>query len=224
MTLARSTSLPRRRRRTLVLLVAMLLLAGRGGGILAQQATAPAGPSPGFIETVGGKTTRELPPPISYDVDGDGVLSAEELATAVRERYPKVIWPAAYAVPLEDLLAAIDASDQASWPIGSEFRVLEVPAVCAWFGAFLDAHGRGDRLQQPAALDQAMYVLGGARSFSADEWLGAVDAIRYATLGDASLVRAYVEDGPCQDEAWFETGPAATPVATPVSRTRVREG
>jgi hypothetical protein len=191
-----------------------------GARLSAQKAAAKADSSGAFIETVGGETTRELPPPITYDVDGDGVLNADELGTAVEERYPKIIWPEAYAVPLEDLLAAIDASDQASWPINSEFRVLEIPAVCAWFHAYLDAHERGNTLQQPAALDQAMYVLGGVRSLTAEESLGAVDAIRYATLGNAGLIEAYVEEGPCQNQSWFDDHPDATPVASPVSRVR----
>jgi hypothetical protein len=161
-----------------------------------------------------------VPPPVTHDADSDGVLDADELGTAVEERYPKIIWPEAYAVPLEDLLAAIEESEQASWPINSEFRVLEIPALCSWFYAYLDAYERGNTLQQPAALDQAMYVLGGVRSMTAEESLGAVDAIRYATLGDASLIEAYVEEYPCQDESWFDTGLDATPVASPVSRVR----
>ncbi len=64
-----------------------------------------------------------------------------------------------------------------------------------------------------------MYVLGGVRTMTPEESLGALDAIRYATLGDATRIRAYVDEGPCQDEAWFEVGPAATPVASPVRRT-----
>lgn len=196
------------------ILVMALLPVGPGmGRVIAQEATPTA--SGGFIETVGGLTMRELPSPIYYDTDGDGVLSADELATAVEERYPKVIWPEAHVVPLEDLLAAIDASEQESWEIGSEFRVLEIPTVCAWFHAYLGAYEGGDAFQQSAALDMATYSLGGTRTLSPEELLGAVDAIRYATLGDASLVEAYVEEGPCQDETWFEEG-AATPVASPV--------
>lgn len=199
-----------------VLSFALLFWAG-GGRVAAQEATAE--PSGAFIETVGGKTERELPAPIYYDMDGDGSLNAEELATAVEERYPKMIWPEAYVVPLEDLLAAVEASEQASWPIATEFRVLEIPAVCAWFEAYLDAYDSGNTLQQPAAIDQAMYVLGGVRSMTPEESLGAVDAIRYATLGDASRMEAYVAEGPCQDASWFDTGDA-TPVASPVSRVR----
>lgn len=200
------------------ILFALLIALSGAASTDAQDATETAEATGGFIETVGGKTERELPAPIFYDADGSGSLDADELATAVEDRYPKMIWPAAYAVSLDDLLAKIDASAQASWPIGSEFRVLEMPAVCAWFEVFLDAYDGGNTLQQPAALDQAMYVLGGVRSMSAEESLGAIDAIRYATLGDDTLIRAYVDEGPCQDEAWFETG--TTPVATPVSRVR----
>lgn len=200
-----------------VMLVAALLVFGADMQRLsAQDATAES--SSGFIETVGGKTERELPAPIYYDVDGDGSLNADELSTAVEERYPKMIWPETHVVPLDDLLAAIDASDQASWPIGAEFRVLEVPAVCAWFTAYLVTWEQGNTLQQPAALDQATYVLGGVRSMTPEESLGAVDAIRYATLGDASRIQEYVEKGPCQEDAWFET--TATPAASPVSRVR----
>jgi hypothetical protein len=201
---------------TLTALLAVILLLGSGAGrVVAQDATATAEATGAFIETVGGQTMRELPSPIYYDEDGNGMLDAGELATAVEERYPKVIWPVAHVVPLEDLLAAIEASEQAAWPISAEFRVLEIPAVCAWFEAYQDAYAGGDAFQQAAALDMATYTLGGARSLSTEELLGGVDAIRYATLGDASLIDAYVEEGPCQDEAWFEEG-VATPVASPV--------
>ena len=46
-----------------ITLFAILLLAGREVAIVAQEATPPAGSATGFIETVGGKTTRELPAP-----------------------------------------------------------------------------------------------------------------------------------------------------------------
>lgn len=197
-------------------LMAMLLLGPGMGRVAAQDATAE--PSGAFIETVGGKTMRELPAPIHYDANGDGSLDAGELATAVEERYPKIIWPEAYAVPVEDLLAGIEASDVVSWPIGSEFRVLEVPAVCAWFTVYLDAYESGNTLQQPAALDQAMYVLGGARGLTTGESLAAVDGVRYATLGDPARIQAFVEDGPCDDP--IGSVPDATPVASPVSRVR----
>ena len=199
------------------ILTTMLLLGPGMGRLAAQEATAE--PSGAFIETVGGKTMRELPAPIYYDTNGDGSLDAGELATAVEERYPKIIWPEAYVVPLEDLLAGIEASDVSSWDIGAEFRVLEVPAICAWFTAYLDVYERGDTLQQPAALDQAMYVLGGARGLTTDEALAAVDGIRYATLGDPARIQAFVADGPCDDP--IGSVPAATPVASPVSRLRL---
>ena len=77
-------------------------------------------------------------------------------------------------------------------------------------------------MRQPAALDQAMYVPGGARSLSAEESLAAVDGVRYATLGDPERIEAFVNDGPCADDAWFEA--SAEPVALPVSRVRVLVG
>lgn len=218
-------------KRGLLALLACCLIAGHG--VIAASAQTPTGtPSAqgiGHIETVGGTTSKVIPPPLSYDVDHSGDLNADELTAAITDRYPKMLWPEAYMVPMEDIIREATGANQTAWPIGSEFRFLEVPAVCAWLYTLNDMLTSGSIQQQSAAIDQTSYVLGGSRSISGTERLQILDVMQKARLGFQPPLQAWLPIGMCSEPvvvapgSWPLGTPEGTPVATPVATPSTRQ-
>lgn len=149
----------------------------------------------------------------SFDSDGDGFYTFDELEQAVTALFTSYDWPQNYQVDLDnlksDLAAMSGPNDQFEAP--GEYTIVGLYHVCAWELAWLDAYQEGDaRLMEEsldqlrgAALDNPMFV-------AIQEDLG--ERFERAELGDPLLIQQDVDNSCTSYE--FVTPTSATPRTT----------
>lgn len=149
----------------------------------------------------------------SFDSDGDGFYTFDELEQAVTALFTSYDWPQNYQVDLDNLTSDIAAmsgpNDQFEAP--GEYTIVGLYHVCAWEHAWLDAYREGNaRLMeesldqlQGAALDNPMFV-------AIQEDLR--ERFERAELGDPSMIQQDV-DNSCNSYE-FVTPTSGTPRTT----------
>ncbi len=142
-------------------------------------------------------TPRSGPSPTpvtsSYDADGDGYMTAEELKTAVNGTVSEYQFPPEYQVSGDQLVdpflawAQTSGPDSEAFQVGMEHTIISGHHQCAWERVYLQAHSAGDEARQEEALNA---LFAGLRKQDLDpgslEWVEGM--YRKAQLGDPSLV------------------------------------
>lgn len=161
----------------------------------------PTGPAPTEIPI-----SRES----TFDSDGDGKYTYDELKQAIAELMPSYEFPPNYQVTLDILMTTMKpfADKNASWQVPMEYTVLGTYHQCAWQLTWLDAYHDGDTALMDKSLDQLQTVALNDPTLDISLRDHMVEMYERAELGDPTLMQQYV-DTSCQME--WATPDSGTP-------------
>lgn len=149
----------------------------------------------------------------SFDRDGDGYYTYEELEEAVTALMPNYDFPPSYQVTPDIMMMSMKpfASSGARWRVPMEYTVVNIYHQCAWELTWLDAYRDGNTELMEESLHQLQNVAlaGPTIEASLRDWM--VEMYDRAALGDPTLIQQDV-DSSCQME-WATPQPG-TPQAT----------
>lgn len=128
-----------------------------------QDATPPTKDTTDVIRPTpdGNAPTEEPAPKSSFDADGDGWMTWDEVNTAVRSTFPTYEWPNAYTTDVETLLTwreAITNSNgqdvsNTNFQSGIEHSLPGEANVCAWTFNWLDAYAEGNQIKMDTSME-----------------------------------------------------------------------
>lgn len=164
----------------LFVIVTVVGLAGCGAGSAGDEEDPTPTPAPTEVSQVPeeddanpapnvppGATAAPAPTsrPSSYDADGDGLLTADELKAAIIGTFGEFQFPAEYPITGEQLadqvLGSFSANDRATamWEAGGEYMFVGSYHQCAWERVYLQANASGETRRQDEALDMLLATL-----------------------------------------------------------------
>lgn len=147
----------------------------------------------------------------SFDRDGDGFYTFDDLEQAVNELFPTYEWPENYQITPVLMLKGFAQNPDDRWEEGYEFTLVGLYHVCAWDRAWLDAYREGNTALMEESLYQLQDVALENPVFTyIREPLGQM--FERASLGDPTLIQQYVDNSCATYE--FLTPEAGTPRAT----------
>lgn len=176
--------------------------------------------------------------PTTFDEDGNGDFTAEEMTNAIRAIYAYYVWPPDYYVTVETIVA--QSSTTATLPDGQQVGVhyaiedfrgaIDVRHHCAWILQW----GHYYELGETELADQVLDVLvittedGAMAEYDKGRFQ---DWINQARLGDVSMIMLFVEEpGMCSGWTWDSPPPSSptsndpsSPVAVMPSRLSTTE-
>lgn len=201
----------------LFVMIAVVGLAGCGAGSAGDEDPTPA-PAPTEETQVSGednaapteRTETSVPPSgatpdlslapgtSSFDADGDGFMTADELRTATNATMPEFPFPPEYQVTgdqiADQMLGPNPPGDPAaeSYQIKMEYTLIGGHHSCAWGRVYLQANASSDAARQQEAIEE---LFAGLPKHPMDEGSRAFheDFYRKAQLGDPSGVANDVE-------------------------------
>lgn len=133
--------------------------------------------------------------PSSFDSNGDGWYTYEELREAILAVLNTYTWPPNYPVSAEFIRSAManPPNGDPLFQVGSEYTALSTFHECGWWQTWLDAKESGDSNLEAQALDQILNVVPTSPTLDpgSAEHLRGIAA--KAQLGDATGVISLVE-------------------------------
>ncbi len=133
----------------------------------------------------------------SFDADGDGFMTSDELATAVAATIPRFTWPPDYQVSTELVMGPVYANSESRtgrFEMPFELSMLGTYHTCAWERTWLDARESGDEELAAEALAIMTQIIPYNPNYAPDLAAHMIEIARRAAAGDPSLVIQYVEN------------------------------
>jgi hypothetical protein len=156
----------------------------------------PPGPAP----------TQPPNPKSSFDRDGDGLYTSDELVEAVQSRFPTYEWPADYQVTADIIIQGLnlDRFPNSLFEANGEFTIIGLWHMCAWDFALLDAVRADDTTLRETSLHQLKVV-------SLEHWTSSdvegrafmLEMYDRAALGDPAGLQQYVDNNCNEEKALF---------------------
>ncbi|MCO5217614.1 MAG: hypothetical protein M9909_02065 [Thermomicrobiales bacterium] len=205
--------------RAALLTLIIILLAGCGAGN--QDNVRPTQPPTGKEtpeEIIKPSPTGDIPtaaPPMAstFDADGDGFMTRDELKEAVRTRESEFVFPNGYVLSVDRIINVNTAQlpSYFTFENGAEYMMIGHPHMCAWAQTFLDAATRGDNMATATALMQLRTVKDNPMyQYVTDMYL---DMFARAELGDVAQLQNWVSSE-CRWDV-FESTPISLSMMNP---------
>ena len=144
----------------------------------------------------------------SFDGDGNGFMTRDELREAFTATSAQYVLPHGYSVSVESIFRRHTRGTpmDAEFENGAEHTIFGFLHMCAWGQVYLDAQARGDPMTQATAMDQLVNVTLNVPTFtSLRDTLE--ERIASAQLGDSSDLARFIDTN-C-DWSTFDATPTA---------------